>query len=713
MIKPFIRHDEITKVLKKDGTTESWDWQKIFKCIRKAASRVNQEFDKYHEEDFKALYFGHTHNPVPTHEIHNAVIATLRDIGCSDIADAYQDFRDYKEKYSKLFSSIQETAENILFLGDRENANFDSSLISTKGSLIRGALTKELYVENYLSKKEKEYIKRGDIYIHDLRDMLMGSFNCCLFDMGNVLKGGFEMSNVKYTEPNSVLSALQVIGDVTLVATAQQFGGFTVAEIDSVLLPYAKKTYSKALNEAVDEFKLPYPKSVQYATKVLTKELKQGFQSLELKLNTVPCSRGDFAFTTLTFGVPPEDIRDMWIYELINTCLLEVRKEGHGGKPVVFPKLVFLHDKKLVESNPHVATVYNKCIECSSHCMYPDYLSLDTGKVAEIYNESNHKCITSPMGCRAFLSPWKDSDGNLRAVGRCNIGAVSLNLPVIMEYCKKTYKVFWKEHFFNELEERLETIREFLKKRYEVIKNAKASTNPMCFMQGGLIGGNLKANECVGNLTDYMTASFGFTAMNEATVLFTGKTLYEDNGQFAGQVLDFINDFVNEAKAVDGHLYAVYGTPAESLCGTQAKQYAEYSGDHQFGTYFSNSFHAHVNEDINPFQKQDVEYKNFHKANGGHITYGRLSNPENLVALKAIVDRGMELGLYYEVNFEAGYCDDCHKHFTNNKFSCPHCGSDNVSVISRLCGYLGYSKINGHTRINDAKMDEIRERKSM
>lgn len=315
--------------------------------------------------------------------------------------------------------------------------------------------------------------------------------------------------------------------------------------------------------------------------------------------------------------------------------------------------------------------------------------------------------------CRAYLSPWKDPETNQYVtIGRCNIGAVSLNLPVIMAVCEQTYGHGWRKFFWDELEDRLEVIREFLKKRYEVIFHTKASTNPMAFTQGGFYKGFLKPDEEIGHLTDYMTASFGFTALNEATELWSGKSLHEDKS-FEKAFLEYLNNYINRIKKEDNHLYAVYSTPAESLCETQAKQYKALTGDDRFGKYFTNSFHLHVSEDVTPFEKQNEELKAFHMSNGGHINYVRLDNPENIQAIESVIRRGMAMGLYQGVNFDAAYCEDCHKHSTNVMNTCPYCGSHNLSVISRVCGYLGYSNINGKSRLNDGKMAEIADRKSM
>lgn len=719
-------------VVKKDGSTESWDTNKIITAANKAADRANVTLDVY---AFKQAIdtmlsdlFTDGDLKITTTELHPIVIEILRHVN-EKAADAYQEFRDYKNTYAKEFEKIKGLADNVLLLGDRENANFDSSLVSTKGSLIKGYLTKSLYTQFYLSNKEKELIKRGDIYIHDLRDMLLNSFNCCLFDMGNVLKGGFTMSNIKYTEPKSVLTALQVIGDITLVATAQQFGGFTIPEIDKVLVPYCEKTYWSTRNKAITEYGLSTEAADKLAMDTVRRELEQGFQALELKLNTVPCSRGDFAFTTITFGHSPytekDDICKQQFLYMVGEAILKTRMKGHGGKQVVFPKLVYLYDENQYNTNPYSKKLFELAVECSSKCMYPDYLSL-TGNiannaVAQVYEWSGHKAITSPMGCRAFLSPWKDPEtGKYVTTGRCNIGAVSLNLPLIIarakqdkDYLPEYYgDTAWKAHFWELLDEDLEAIRSFFKKRYEILGNTKACTNPMCFMEGGLYKGNLKADDTIKSLLPYMTASFGITALNEASILWNGKPLAKDNS-FAIKVLKYINNYIARIKQDDGYLYALYGTPAESLCSTQAKQYADFTGDDQFGEYFSNSFHCHVSEHITPAEKQDLECDAFHMCNGGHIQYVRIDNPENTLALKAIILRGMRRGFYQGVNFDAAYCENCGKHSTNVMNKCPYCGSTNLTVISRVCGYLGYSNINGNSRMNDGKMAEIKDRVSM
>ena len=278
------------QVIKKDNTTEEFIDEKIIDAVKKAAFRCDTMIDddglSRIATEVRARLGDRA--DVTVAELHELVIAVLSFLQYKQVAEAYAEYRYYKTTYARTFEQLRQDADDVLRLGDRENANYDSSLVSTKGSLIKGYLTKSLYKQFYLSGKEKALIERGDIYIHDLRDMILGCINCCLFDIGHVLKDGFEMSNVQYSEPKTVLSALQVIGDITLVATAQQFGGFTLPELDKVLLPYVMKSLVAARHKYAD-LGLDADTIARVTARDVERELEQGFQSLELKLNTVPC----------------------------------------------------------------------------------------------------------------------------------------------------------------------------------------------------------------------------------------------------------------------------------------------------------------------------------------------------------------------------------------------------------------------------------------
>lgn len=272
--------------------------------------------------------------------------------------------------------------------------------------------------------------------------------------------------------------------------------------------------------------------------------------------------------------------------------------------------------------------------------------------------------------------------------------------------------------FYEVLNYYMEMIRGIHKRTYEYLGNLHASVNPMAFCEGGFLGGHLKYDEKIAPLLKPMTASFGITALNELQELYNGKSIYED-GEFALEVMRYINDKVNDFKKADGWLYAIYGTPAESLCGKQIESFRK-----EFGivtgvsdrTYVTNSFHVPVWEDITPIEKQDSEKRFWDLLKGGQIQYVRYPIA-NLKAIRTLVRRAMKLGLYEGVNLQLSYCNDCGHSFNEDKYDdncvCPKCGSSNLNRIDRMNGYLAFSRVRGDSRMNKAKMDEIKERKSM
>ncbi len=367
---------------------------------------------------------------------------------------------------------------------------------------------------------------------------------------------------------------------------------------------------------------------------------------------------------------------------------------------------MFLYDENLHGAGKELEDVFEAGILCSSKTMYPDWLSLTgEGYVSEIYQK--YGAIISPMGCRAFLSPWFERGGMEPAdaedkpvfVGRFNIGAVSLHLPMIYAKAKQESRPF-----FEVLDYYLELIRQLHIRTYAYLGEMRASTNPLAYCEGGFYGGHLKFHEKIKPLLKTATASFGITALNELQELYNGKSLVED-GQFAIDTLQHINDKIAEYKKADGNLYAIYGTPAESLCGLQITQFRKKYGVIEHvpdRPYVSNSFHCHVTEDITPIEKQDLEKRFWDLSNGGKIQYVKYPIDYNLDAIRTLVRRAMKLGFYEGVNLSLAYCDDC-GHQELEMDVCPKCGSKNLTKIERMNGYLSYSRVKGDTRLNDAK----------
>lgn len=709
--------------MKKDGTKENFNPEKIVAAVNKSAARVLITLTPEDEQNIVSFVSNELANAaqenIPITMMHNVVEKALDNFN-PDVAKSYRDYRNYKQDFVHIMDEVYVASQAIRYIGDKENANTDSALVATKRSLIYKELNKRLYRNFFMTRDEVEACRDGYIYIHDQSDRL-DTINCCLFDIQEVMTGGFEMGNVWYNEPKSLDTAFDVMGDIILATASQQYGGFTIPEVDRVLTPYAEKSYHKYLDE-YDQIMLeagisdPDPmKREYYALKKVEREFEQGFQGIEMKLNTVGSSRGDYPFITMTFGLTTDTFGKM-----ASKTFLRVHMNGQGKagnkKPVLFPKLVYLYDEELNKPGGVNEDVFEAAIQCSSKTMYPDWLSLTgDGYVPEMYKKYGR--VISPMGCRAFLSPWYERGGMSPAdendkpvfVGRFNIGAVSLHLPMILAKARQESR-----DFYEVLDYYLEMIRGIHKRTYEYLGEMKASVNPVAYCEGGLYGGHLNPHDKIKPLLKPMTASFGITALNELQELYNGKSLVED-GEFALEVLKYINDKVAQFKAEDGNLYAIYGTPGESLCAKQIEQFRKKYGiieNVSDRPYVSNSFHCHVTEDISPIQKQDLEGRFWNYSNGGKIQYVRYPVSYNIEAVKTLVRRAMKLGYYEGVNLSLAYCDDC-GHQELEMDSCPVCGSRNLTKIDRMNGYLAFSRVHGDTRLNAGKMAEIAERVSM
>lgn len=704
-------------IIKRNGNLEAFDPEKIKRAVCSSAERVMVDLTEEAQDEIvelvKKLLGTQTTNPT-VEQLHSCCEAALERVNPL-VAKSYREYRDYKREIVHILDKVYKKAQVITYIGDKDCANMDSALVTTQRCLIYNSLNKELYKKFFLTPAEIEACKDGYIYIHDM-SFRRDTMNCCLFDMANVLKDGFEMSNIWYTEPKSLQTAFNVMGDVIINTTAMQYGGFTVAEVDTVLKKYAKLSYDKWYNEYLDIKGKEYIEEAdEYAWRKTIRECEQGYQGIEYKLNTVSSSRGDYPFVTFTFGVDEDKFAVM-----ITKTMLNVHKEGQGlkgfKKPTLFPKLVFLYDKNKHGKGKSLRDSFLTAIECSKKTMYPDYLSLTgEGYVPEMYKKYGR--IVSPMGCRAFLSPWfekggmepADEDDKPVFIGRFNIGAISLHLPMILAKAREEQK-----DFYEVLDYYLEMIRKVHIRTYRYLAKRKASTNPLAYCQGGFYGGNLRPDEAIEPIMKSCTASYGITALNELQVLYNGKSIVED-GDFALEVLKYINNKTLEYKKEDGILYAIYGTPAESLCGLQVKQFRKKYGVIEGVSsreYVSNSFHCGVWEDITGIEKQDLENRFWELCKGGRIQYVRYNLNYNTKAMLTYIERAMEKGFYEGVNLSLAYCNNC-GHEELEMDTCPKCGSSDLTKIDRMNGYLSYSRVHGDTMLGAAKMAEISERKSM
>lgn len=395
------------KIVKKNGTVESFNPEKIKQAVKKSADRV---LIQPTEEDYQQVvdFVLKTLDELKVDEISVQDLHPMVELGIHcvqpKVAESYRSYRNYKGDFAKMLDEVYRQVQTILYQVDHENANSDSALICTKRTFIAGYLMKELYKKFFLNAEELEAIEDGYIYIHDLTDRLLGSFNCCLFDVETVLNGGFELAHQWYNEPNTLDVACDVIGDIIMSASACQYGGFTISCIDKVLAKYARKSFKKHLEDIqFEHFEISrqYPNKRQQAKmetlawRRLKRELEQGIQGFEIKLNTVASSRGSFPFTTFTFGLVDDEFE-----KLVAETILKVRKGGQGKegftRPVVFPKLVFLYTDSKHGIGAKHEDLFDLAIETCAVAMYPDILSLDAqNHVGEMYQKYGE--VVSPI----------------------------------------------------------------------------------------------------------------------------------------------------------------------------------------------------------------------------------------------------------------------------------------------------------------------------
>lgn len=371
-------------VIKKDGTIEEYNDIKIVSAVIKAANRVmvnltDEECTEICDQVYSYLVEEGI-DEAQVYDMHNAVEAVLEEKNPL-IAKSYKDYRNYKQDFIHMLDKVYKESQKIRYIGDKDNANTDSALVATKRCLIFNQLNGELYKKFFLTRDELQAMKDGYIYIHD-RSARLDTFNCCLFRVGTVMKDGFEMGNIWYNEPKTLDTAFDVIGDIILSTAAQEYGGFTVPQIDKILSPYAEKSYKKYYQEYynivketsndnfIENITNIEQKADKYAEEKVKRDFEQGWQGLEYKLNTVGSSRGDYPFTTMTFGLATDRFGKM-----ASITFLQVHQQGQGKdglkKPVLFPKLVFLYDSKLHGEGCINEDVFEAGIECSSKTMYP------------------------------------------------------------------------------------------------------------------------------------------------------------------------------------------------------------------------------------------------------------------------------------------------------------------------------------------------------
>lgn len=688
------------KVIKRDGRAVDFDQSKIKIAIEKANQEVKKS-ERATKEDIKSIvaYIEELNKKrMLVEDIQDEIEQKLMEIGKYELAKRYIVYR-----YNRaLVRKANTTDESILGLIRRsnkdlmdENSNKNAIMASTQRDLIAGEVSKDLTKRMLLPEKITKAFEEGVLHFHDADYFIQPIFNCCLINIGDMLDNGTVMNGKMIESPKSFQVACTVTTQIIAAVASNQYGGQSVDM--KHLGKYLRKSYDKFYKALEKKYNKKMDKDMIHdiAMDRLKAELKAGVQTIQYQINTLMTTNGQSPFVTLFLHLEEDDEykkeNAMIIEEILTQRLEGIKNEQGVYVTPAFPKLVYVLDECNNLTGGEYDYLTELAVKCSAKRMYPDYISAK--KMRENY-EGN---VFSPMGCRSFLSPWKDENGNYKFEGRFNQGVVSINLPQVGIVADGDEEKFWKE-----LDERLELCKEALMCRHYALKGTLSDVSPIHWQYGAIA--RLKKGEKIDDLLygGYSSISLGYIGIYEMTKLMTGESHTTKKGHdFALKVMKYLNEKVAKWKEETNIGFALYGTPAESLCYKFARIDKE-----RFGTikdvtdkgYYTNSYHVDVREHIDAFSKFEFESEFQNLSSGGAISYVEIPNmSKNIDALREVVKYIYDNIQYAEFNTKSDYCHECGfdgEIIVNedNEWECPNCHNKDrakLTVVRRTCGYLG------------------------
>ena len=703
------------QVVKRDGSIVNYDRAKIVTAINAANAEV-EEIERASSaqiEEILDYIESKKRSRILVEDIQDMIEQKLMEYDLFVLAKTYIIYR-----YTRaLVRKSNTTDESILSLIRNENkelaeenSNKNTVLASTQRDYIAGEVSRDLTKRILLPEKISKAHEEGAIHFHDADYFLQPIFNCCLVNIKDMLDNGTVMNGKLIESPKSFQVACTIMTQIIAAVASSQYGGQSVdVKHLGKYLRRSREKFEKQTREIAGD-----AISEEMIEKIvegrLRDELKSGVQTIQYQINTLMTTNGQSPFVTLFLNL---DENDEYIEEnaMIIEEILRQRYEGIKNEKGVyitpaFPKLVYVLDECNCLKGGKYDYITEMAVKCSAKRMYPDYISAK--KMRENY-EGN---VFSPMGCRSFLAPWKDENGEYKFEGRFNQGVVSLNLPQIGILAKGDEDKFWEI-----LEERLELCYEALMCRHEALRRVKSDVSPVHWQYGALA--RLQKGESIEKLLygGYSSISLGYIGLYEVTKLVKGVSHTDPVGEeFALRVMRRLREKTNEWKAKTNIGFALYGTPAESLCYRFARIDKE-----RFGTikdvtdkgYYTNSYHVDVREDIDAFDKFRFESQFQTISSGGAISYVEIPNlRHNLEALEELVKFIYDNIMYAEFNTNSDYCHVCGYDGEimindDNEWECPACHNKDhskMNVTRRTCGYLG------ENFWNEGKTKEIKAR---
>ena len=706
----------VKEVIKKDGIREDYDTSKIVFAISNANRETSDKVTIEEIDKIVDIITNNSNEVLSTNEINNIIEEELIKINRLDLVKKYILFNE------DHLIKINTTDNDILSLVAcdnketmEENSNKKSTTIPIQRDLIAGECSKDITDRLLLPEKIVKAHKDGILHFHDKDYYIQPMFNCCLVNLGDMLDNGTVINGKLIESPKSFRVASIVTTQIIAAISGAQYGGQSI-DIKH-LAKYLRVTFDKYQKKRFDKYvEKGYSndeadtRSREDAHDIMMDELKAGIQTIQYQLNTLMSTDGQTPFVTIFMhmeeGYEYEEELALLIEEILNQRIEGIKNEKGVYITPAYPKLVYVLDECNNLTGGKYDYLTKLAVKCSSKRMYPDYIS------AKIMRENYEGNVFSPMGCRSFLSCYKDDNGNYKFEGRFNQGVVSINLPQIGIIANKDENKFWKL-----LDERLELCYEALMIRHNHLKGITSDVSPIHYQYGGIA--RLKKGEKIDRLLEngYSTISLGYIGLYELTYLMTGKSHTSRKGEeFAVKVMEHLRSKTDKWKEETGIGFGLYGTPAESLCYRFAKIDKERFGNIKNVTdkgYYTNSYHVDVREKIDAFKKLKFESKFQVISSGGAISYVEIPNMnKNLNALEQLVKYIYDNIQYAEFNTKSDYCQECSFDGEiiindDNEWECPNCHNknhDTMNVVRRTCGYLG------ENYWNTGKTKEIKNR---
>ena len=703
------------KIIKRDGRIVDYDRQKISVAIEKANRDVTGK-EKATKEEIKDIieYIeGLGKKRILVEDIQDIIEEKLMDMGKHKLAKEYIVYR-YNRALVRKSNTTDESILGLIRNENKElaeeNSNKNTMLASTQRDYIAGEVSRDLTNRLLLPEKIVKAHQDGILHFHDADYFVQPIFNCCLVNIGDMLDKGTVMNGKLIESPKSFQVACIVMTQIIAAVASNQYGGLSVDM--KHLGKYLRKSYNKYKKQIEEKYKGKLSGSTieELVEARVRHELESGVQTTQYQINTLMTTNGQTPFVTLFLHLEENDpyIKEnaMIIEEILKQRIQGIKNEAGVYVTPAFPKLVYVLDEHNCLKGGKYDYLTRLAVKCSAKRMYPDYISAK--KMRENY-EGN---VFSPMGCRSFLSPWKDENGNYKFEGRFNQGVVSINLPQVAIISEGNEEKFWKL-----LDERLELCKEALMCRHYALLGTISDVSPIHWQYGAIA--RLQKGEKIDKLLygGYSTMSLGYIGIYEMTKLMKGVSHTTPEGrEFALKVMKHLRETTDKWKKETNIGFALYGTPAESLCYKFARIDKEKFGTIEDVTdkgYYTNSYHVDVREKIDAFEKLTFESEFQKISSGGAISYVEIPNMQhNLIALETAVKYIYDNIQYAEFNTKSDYCQVCGFDGEiiindNNEWECPNCGNKDhtkMNVVRRTCGYLGENFWNA------GKTKEIKQR---